>query len=142
MKTIGEILASGRVAIDNQSPDGFMGIIQLAHWQGSLCVSWGAGWEHASVAPFRRSYTPTWDDMAFIKRIIWNDDEAAIQIHPKAADYVNNVENCLHLWRCTYREMVLPPSCLVGIRKGQTAADLDREIDEAYRIVEEWGAEE
>lgn len=137
MKTLEEITASGRIAIDKLDPEGFSGIIQLAHWQGSIIVSWGAGWEHASVAPFWRSYTPTWDDMVFIKNLIWREDEAAIQIHPVKAEYVNNVPNCLHLWRCTYREMILPPSCLVGIRKGQTRAELDREIDEAYRIAEE-----
>lgn len=137
MKTIEEIKASGRIAIDEQDTEGFKGVIQLAHWQGSIIVSWGGGWEHASVAPFRRSYTPTWDDMCFIKNLIWNENEAVIQIHPAEKDYVNNLANCLHLWRCTYRPMILPPSCFVGIRKGQTRAELDREIEEAYRIAEQ-----
>lgn len=90
-----------------------------------------------SVAPFRRSYTPTWDDMVWLKNLIWREDEAAIQIHPPAAEYVNNVSNCLHLWRCTYREMVLPPSCLVGVKVGQTPGELRREIENAYRIAGE-----
>lgn len=86
------------------------------------------GWEHVSVSPTRKNYTPTWEDMCKIKEIFWRDDEPAIQIHPVRAEYVNNMSNCLHLWHCTYKEMVLPPSCLVGIRK---------EIEKAYEIAGE-----
>ena len=75
--------------------------------------------------------------MCLIKDIFFKEDEAVVQIHPPKAEYVNNVENCLHLWRCTYKEMVLPPSVLVGIRKGQTYEELEAEIEEAYRIAEE-----
>lgn len=137
MKTVEEILASGRIAIDFTDEEGFRGIIQFPRWQGSLIVSWGAGWEHASVAPFRKSYLPTWDDMCFLKNLIWKDDEAVIEIHPPKDQYVNNLSNCLHLWRCTYREMVLPPSCLVGIRPGQTQAELNEEIKAAYKLAGE-----
>ena len=139
MKTIEEIRMSGRIAIDERTIDGFSGVIQFPRWQGTIVCSWGAGWEHVSVAPFRRNYTPTWDDMCFLKNIIWNDEEAAIQIHPPKSEYVNNLSNCLHLWRCSYREMVLPPSCLVGIKDGQTKENLIKEIETAYKIAEEWG---
>ena len=137
MKTIEEILACERIAIDTKNDDGFRGIIQFPHWQGSLIVSWGGGWEHASVAPFRKSYVPTWDDMCFLKKLIWNEEEAVIQIHPKKSEYVNNLSNCLHLWRCTYKEMVLPPSCFVGFRPGQTNAELMEEIKAAYALAGE-----
>lgn len=137
MKTFEEIMASGRIVLDVTDEEGFRGVIQFPRWQGSIIVSWGAGWEHASVAPFRHSYTPSWDDMCWLKSLIWRDDEAVIQIHPPKAEYVNNMPNCLHLWRCTYREMILPPSCLVGVRKGQTQEELRREIEEAYRIAGE-----
>ena len=136
MKTIEEIKKSGRVAIDEQSADGFSGVIQFPHWAGTLVCSWGAGWEHVSVAPFRRNYTPTWDDMCLLKNIFWHEEEAAIQIHPPKSEYVNNLSNCLHLWRCIYREMVLPPACLVGIKDGQTKGDLLDEIDAAYKLAE------
>jgi len=134
MKTLDEIKASGRIAIDGLNEDGFRGIIQFPHWQGSLIVSWGGGWEHASVAPFRKSYTPTWDDMCFLKGLIWDEDEVAIQVHPSKADYVNNMPNCLHLWRCTYTEMILPPSCFVGYKPGQTRAELMAEVKAAYEL--------
>lgn len=80
---------------------------------------------------------PTWDDMCMIKDIFFEDDESVIQIHPAKDQYVNNVSNCLHLWRCTYKEMVLPPSCLVGIRKGQSKESLLSEIKEAYAMAGE-----
>ena len=136
MKTLEEIKASGRVAIDEETADGFSGLIGFPHWQGTIVCSWGAGWEHVSVAPFRRNYTPTWDDMAMLKNIIWSEDEAAIQVHPPKSEYVNNLSNCLHLWRCTYREMILPPACLVGLKDGQTKGDLLDEIDAAYKLAE------
>ena len=63
------------------------------------------GWEHVSVSPYKGKM-PTWDDMCEIKDIFWNDEEAVIQIHPKKSEYVNMVDNCLHLWR--HREIELP----------------------------------
>ena len=75
--------------------------------------------------------------MCQIKEMIWKDDEAVIQIHPPKEQYVNNVPNCLHLWRCTYKDMVLPPSVLVGVREGMTQADFNREIREAYEMAGE-----
>lgn len=50
MKTLEEIKASGRIAIDFLGADGFLGVVQFPRWQGSLIVSWQGGWEHASVA--------------------------------------------------------------------------------------------
>lgn len=141
MKSFDEILDSGRVIIAERTIDGFSGVIQFPTWQGTIVCSNGAGWDHVSVAPFRRSYIPTWGDMAWLKNLIFYEDEAAIQIHPPKADYVNNLENCLHLWRCNYREMVLPPACLVGIKPGQTMSDLKAEIEAAYKIAADWGKE-
>lgn len=139
MKTLEEIKATGRVAIDKQTADGFSGVIQFPRWQGSLICSWSGGWDHVSVAPFRRGYVPTWDDMAWLKDLFFREDEAAIQVHPPKAEYVNNLSNCLHLWACNYRKMVLPPACFVGIKEGQSMTELKAEIEAAYKIVEDWG---
>ena len=65
------------------------------------------------------------------------EDEAVIQIHPPKEEYVNNLPNCLHLWRCTCKEMVLPPSILVGIKKGMKPSDIDKALKEAYEIAGE-----
>lgn len=137
MRTFEEIAKIGRCHWIDSSDDGMRGIIALHGWQGTIIVSNGAGWEHVSVSPMKKHYVPTWDDMCAIKRMFWNDNEAVIQIHPAQTDYVNNMPNCLHLWRCSYKDMVLPPSCLVGLRKGQTVGELAVELEEAYRIAGE-----
>jgi hypothetical protein len=137
MKSLQEIKDSNRVTINQISEDGGNGIISMPGWKGSVIFSYGGGWDHVSVSPEKKRITPSWEDMCRIKSIFWNDDEDVIQIHPKKAEYVNNMSNCLHLWRCTYKEMVLPPSCFVGLKKGQTMAELNREIREAYALAGE-----
>jgi len=137
MKTIKEITENRRLHIDQLSVDGGSGVISMPGWMGSVIFSKGGGWEHISVSPSQKRITPSWDDMVRIKDMFWNDDEAVIQIHPAKADYVNNMPNCLHLWRCYYKDMLLPPSCFVGIRKGQTQSELLKEIKAAYELAGE-----
>jgi len=69
--------------------------------------------------------------------MVWNDDEAVIQIHPPKSEYVNFLENCLHLWKCTYKEMVLPPRILVGPTEDMSIAQFQKEIREAYEMAGE-----
>lgn len=137
MKSFEELKKTPRLTIEIMDADGFKGTVTMMKWSGSVICSTGAGWEHVSVAPFKRNIVPTWEDMCKVKEMFWNDDEAVIQIHPPASEYVNNMPNCLHLWRCTYKEMVLPPSVLVGIRKGQTRYEFYKEVKEAYEIAGE-----
>ena len=137
MKTIDEIKNNKRVIIDHVGIDGGSGLIVMPTWKGSVIFSNGGGWEHVSVSPEKMRTVPTWDDMCLVKDIFFRDDEAVIQVHPAKADYVNNVPNCLHLWKCIYRDMVLPPSCFVGMRKGQTRAELAKEIKAAYELAGE-----
>lgn len=137
MKPFNEIVENKRLRVLTEGMDGGKGIISFPLWRGTVIWSNGAGWEHVSVSPESKRVIPTWDDMCKVKEIFFNDDEAVIQIHPPKDKYVNNVPNCLHLWRCTYKEMILPPSCLVGIRKGQTMADLNEEIKAAYKLAGE-----
>ena len=139
MKHINAIKTNTRLRIGEISEDGFDGEISLPLWRGTVICSTGAGWEHVSVSPYQHRVTPSWDDMCAIKDMFWEDDEAVIQIHPPKAEYVNNLRNCLHLWRCTYKEMVLPPSILVGIRKGQTRKEIAEEVIAAYKMAGEQG---
>lgn len=117
--------------------DGGSGMIHVGIWDGTVVWSYGAGWEHVSVAPSAKRITPSWDDMCKIKDIFWPEDEAVIQIHPPKENYVNNLSNCLHLWRCTYKDMILPPSILVGVRSGMTLEQIDNEIAAAYELAGE-----
>jgi hypothetical protein len=133
MKTLEEVMASRKVMLGRQTKDGYDGTICLRGWTGSIIVSNGGGWDHVSVSPMKRSYTPTWDDMCALKDIFFKEDEAVIQIHPPKNEYVNNMPNCLHLWRANDKEMVLPPSCFVGMREGQTYEDAIRECKEYYK---------
>ena len=137
MKDLEEIKKNKRLIISKVGVDGFQGMIQMPLWRGSVICSTGAGWEHVSVSPEKLRVIPSWNDMCMIKDIFWNDDESVMQLHPPKNEYVNNMPNCLHLWRCTYKDMVLPPSCLVGIRKGQTPAELEQEIVKAYEMAGE-----
>ena len=73
--------------------------IDFPKWTGRVIFGFDKnGWEHVSVSPYNGKI-PTWDDMCAIKDIFWEEEEAVIQILPKKSEYVNMVENCLHLWR-------------------------------------------
>ena len=137
MKSMEEIKSNPRVTVSEKGLDGFRGTISMPTWIGSLICTSGGGWEHVSVSPFKKNVMPSWNDMCMLKDIFWNDTEAVIQIHPSKDEYVNNLDNCLHLWRCYYKEMVLPPSCFVGVREGQTREELTKEIKAAYELAGE-----
>jgi len=136
MKTFEEIKNSGKVIVTEKDDEGFSGMYYGFNLPATLICSWGAGWEHVSISPTRKSYTPSWDDMCRLKEVFFKDDEAVIQIHPPKSEYVNNMPNCLHLWRCTYKDMVLPPAILVGIKKGQTSAEVEQAVKAAYAEAE------
>lgn len=74
-----------------------MFIAKCEHVNLTIMVSDGAGWDHVSVSLLKRC--PTWDEMCWVKRLFFTDDEAVMQIHPRQDDYVNFHESCLHLWR-------------------------------------------
>ena len=69
---------------------------------GTCSVIWSEnedGMEQVSVSPKKKFRVPTWDDMCVLKDVFFEDEEEAYQIHPKKSEYVNVVENCLHLWK-------------------------------------------
>ena len=105
----------GRCLDTSDSSFGNNGAFQIPFSGRRLLViaSDGAGWDHVSVSLPDRC--PTWDEMCFVKRIFWRDEEAVIQLHPPSSQYVNNHPFCLHLWRFQLEDVVLPPPFLVGI---------------------------
>ena len=137
MKNIEEIKKNPCLRNIQTGIDGFKADIHIGGWDGSLIFSYSGGWEHMSVSPYAKRITPDWNTMCQLKDMFWKEDEAVIQIHPPKADYVNNMPNCLHLWRCYYKEMVLPPSCFVGYKKGQSKSELMEEIKQAYELAGE-----
>jgi hypothetical protein len=78
-------------------------------------------WEHVSVTlqdgKKMVKRCPTWEEMVFVKNQFWNENETVMQLHPAQADYVNNHDYCLHLWRPVFREIPTPPAEYVGIKK-------------------------
>ena len=132
MKSLEEIKACKRLIVIEESIDGFSGIIHMPTWEGSIICSWDF-WDHVSVSPNKSRITPSWDDMCLIKDIFFKEDESVIQIHPPKNEYVNNMPNCLHLWRWNEGEMTLPPSFMVGIREGQTIEELRAETEAYYK---------
>lgn len=61
--------------------------------------------EHVSISPKKKLRIPTWDDMCVLKETFFRDSEEAYEIHPKKSEYVNVVENCLHLWKPIGQEL-------------------------------------
>ena len=132
MRDLKEIKECKRLIILEESPDGLSGIIHMPTWEGTIICSYDF-WDHVSVAPSKKRIIPSWDDMCMIKDIFFKEDEAVIQIHPPKNQYVNNMPNCLHLWRWNEGEMILPPSFMVGMRVGQTIDELNAEIKAYYK---------
>ena len=100
-------------------------------------------WEHVSVVVVGHRRTPTWEEMAWVKRLFWRSDEAVVELHPPDADYVNNAE-ALHLWRPVSGEVPRPPVALIGIPTPCSLADFvpaDDEVDqqsERFAVARDW----
>lgn len=137
MRPMEEIKANPRISVQFEDREGFKGTIAMPTWRGTIVCTNGGGWEHVSVSPSNRKVIPTWDDMSRLKDMCWTEDEAVIQVHPPKEEHVNFLGNCLHLWRCYFKEMVLPPSFMVGPKKGQSLSDLMKETKEYYEKVGE-----
>lgn len=131
MKTNDELKNTPNLLIARTTPDGGCGkIFQFGKRWASVIWSNGGGWEHISICPFKRSYTPSWDDMCRLKDMFFREDETVVQYHPAKSEHVNNVPNCLHLWRPTEAEMPTPPTIMVGIKKGQTQLEVRQAVSE------------
>lgn len=134
MKTNEELRNTANLLIGRIGNDGGMGeIFKLGKRYGSVIWSNGGGWEHVSVCPYKRSYTPSWDDMCALKDMFFHEDETVVQYHPAKSEYVNNMPNCLHLWRSINTDFPVPPSIMAGIRKGQSASEIIKEIKEVSK---------
>lgn len=113
MKSLEELKNTANLLIESVSGVGGYGEIQYGKLKGSVIWSFNNGWEHVSVAPYKRTYTLSWDEMCRLKDMFFYDDEAVVQYHPAKKDYVNTLSNCLHLWRPINEVLPTPPSTLV-----------------------------
>ena len=81
-----------------------------------LCIaSDGMLFEHVSIS-LNRPRCPKWEEMCYIKNLFWDKEDAVIQIHPPADQYVDCHPFTLHLWRKagTNDFYEAPPSYMVG----------------------------
>ena len=102
-----------KVHVDREGEDGFSGYLNVGPKnRPRIIVSWGGGWEHASVSYPNR--TPTWGEMCRAKEAFWLDDETVIQYHPTDEEYRQVHPYCLHLWRSLDDEMPVPPPRFVA----------------------------
>jgi len=90
--------------------DGNNGAFKFSYKGAVLCViaSDGRGWDHVSVHCEGR--TPTWEEMHWVKRLFWRDDETVVQYHPPKHLYVDQHPYTLHLWKDQSSENPLPPT--------------------------------
>lgn len=98
--------------------DGGAGIFFNGSLRGATVIwSYCGGWEHVSIC--QKNRTPDWDEMCMLKDMFWNEDETVIQYHPAKSNYVNNMKNCLHLWKPIERfsgKFLIPPDIMVGVK--------------------------
>lgn len=113
MKTLEELKNTANLLILQVGADGGCGEIRYGKLRASVIWSYGGGWEHVSVAPYKHSYTPSWAEMCRVKDMFWHDDEAVVQYHPAKSGYVNTMQNCLHLWRPINETLPTPPVIMV-----------------------------
>lgn len=133
MKTLEELKKTRNLLIAKVGEDGGYGDVEFGKLRGTVIWSYGGGWEHVSVSPYKHNYTPSWEEMCRIKDMFWHDDEVVVQYHPAKSEYVNNMPNCLHLWRPIGVEMPVPPAIMVGIKNGQRMQDVLKDIDEVLK---------
>lgn len=130
MKPLEEIKKLPNIILLREGIDGGAGELWRAGKRyGTVIWSNGGGWEHVSVCPYKHSYTPAWDDMCALKDMFFLPEEVVIQYHPAKSEYVNNMPNCLHLWRPLEEPLPVPPSIYVGLKLGQGMADIREAID-------------
>jgi len=88
------------------------GCLKIKHRGLGVIFANGGGWEHVSVS--RKSRTPSYEDMDWIKHAFWDNDQCVMQLHVPIADHINYHSNCLHLWRPIDQEIPRPPAIFVG----------------------------
>lgn len=134
MKSVEEIKKQPNLMIKELSDDGGFGYIfqRMKPW-ATVLFSWSGGWEHVSVSPLNKRILPTWEEMCKLKDMFFLAEEWVVQYHPAESEYVNNVPNCLHLWRPLKQDMPVPPAILTGIKEGMSNKEIKQEIDKILK---------
>lgn len=89
---------------------------ELTHAPGDTTGRWEHVSAHARTPEISggvRKRTPTWEEMHYLKTLFWGDEEAVMQLHPPASEYVNVHDHVLHLWRPLDCAIPQPPTICV-----------------------------
>jgi len=78
-----------------------------------ILFSNGGGWDHVSVS-LKSKKIPNWEEMCFVKDLLFDSEEVVVQFHPRKSEYVDN-HPCLHLWKNQTTEFPTPDSIMVGL---------------------------
>ena len=78
----------------------------------TVIASAAEGWDHVSVSLASRC--PNWEEMEFVKRAFFRDDEWAMQLHAPPSRHINAMPSCLHIWRPMKAEIPQPPAWMVA----------------------------
>lgn len=113
MKALKQIRATIKDGIVSEGEDGFAAQLATQNTLFHLIFSWGENWEHVSISVIGEKRCPTWDEMCFIKSVLWQDNECVIQYHPAKTDYINCHPYVLHLWRPQNIKIPMPPKSFV-----------------------------
>ncbi len=131
MRTNEELKDTPNLIILQTGEDGGMGRMIFGKLDASVIWSTGAGWDHVSITPYKKSYTPSWNDMCKLKSMFFYPEETVLQYHPAQSQYVNQLGNCLHLWRPQHYEIPLPSPVLVGLQDGISLSEAKKALKEA-----------
>lgn len=71
-------------------------------------------WEHVSVSIPGNRRCPSWEEMDFVKRLFWRDDETVMQLHVPRDEHKNFHPYCLHLWKPLKETIPRPPAIAVA----------------------------
>jgi len=77
-----------------------------------VVASSSGGWDHVSVS--RKNRCPNWTEMEHVKRMFFQDDEAAMQLHVPPSEHISYHPHTLHIWRPQGGEIPMPPAIFVG----------------------------
>ena len=113
MKRLTHISTDPRVTVIDMADDGGGGafMVQTPTSKLKVVASCGLGWDHVSVSLKNR--TPRYQEMKMVKRIFFEDDEWAMELHPPGKSYISVNDNVLHLWRPHVATIPTPPKELV-----------------------------
>lgn len=72
-----------------------------------VIASDGPDWEHVSAS--NPAFTPSWEDMCWLKSLFFEPHEWVVQYHPSENSHINLHPHCLHLWRPLGCVLPVPP---------------------------------